>query len=146
MQFSGLKFTEEVKSTLQSTDEMPPPQKRLVETVLTLPGTTLEEEFARRNAANNAVAAYCRFEEGGSLRGRKPTIKDSLVCFRAVLRRLGLLRHRVQGHYSLVETFLEPWEVKCLPFVVRLPRGKVSAKHDPWRFPNFDFSSLYYNF
>ena len=80
MQLSGLKFTEEVKSTLQSTDEMPSPQKRLVETVLTLPGTTLEEELARRNAAIDAVAAYCKFEEGGSPRGRKPTKKASLLA------------------------------------------------------------------
>jgi len=45
---------------------MPPKQKRLVETVMTLPGTTLEEEFRRRNAAINAVAAYCNFQEGGA--------------------------------------------------------------------------------
>jgi hypothetical protein len=73
MQLSGLKFTEEVKSTLQITDDMPQPQRRLVETILTLPETTLEEEFARRNAAIDAVAAYCKFEEGGPPRGRKPT-------------------------------------------------------------------------
>jgi hypothetical protein len=46
-----------------------------VETILNLPGTTLEEEFARRNAAIDAVAAYCKFEEGGSPRGRKSTKK-----------------------------------------------------------------------
>jgi hypothetical protein len=73
MQLSGFKFTEEVKSILQVTNEMPPPQRRLVETVLTLPGTTLEEELGRRDAAIDAVAAYCRFEEGGAPRGRKPT-------------------------------------------------------------------------
>ncbi|KAL5312889.1 hypothetical protein ACEPPN_019315 [Leptodophora sp. 'Broadleaf-Isolate-01'] len=45
---------------------MPPLQKRLAETVMTLPGTTIEEEFRRRNAAINAVAAYCHFQEGGA--------------------------------------------------------------------------------
>ncbi|KAH7370249.1 hypothetical protein BKA65DRAFT_602698 [Rhexocercosporidium sp. MPI-PUGE-AT-0058] len=47
-------------------DEMPPLQKRLAETVMTLPGTTIEEEFRRRNAAIDAVAAYCHFQEGGA--------------------------------------------------------------------------------
>jgi hypothetical protein len=75
MQLSGHKFTEEVKSMLQITDDMLQPQRRLVETVLTLPGTTLEEEFARRNAVIDAVAAYCKFEEGRPPRGRKSTKK-----------------------------------------------------------------------
>jgi hypothetical protein len=79
LQLSGLKFTEDVKTTLDLSDEMPPAQRRLVETVITLPGTTLEEEFRRRNAAIDAVAAYCRFEEGGSVRGRKPASKASLL-------------------------------------------------------------------
>ncbi|CAM6005577.1 unnamed protein product, partial [Sphagnum balticum] len=42
------------------------PQKRLAETVITLPGTTIEEEFRRRNAAIDVVAAYCHFQEGGA--------------------------------------------------------------------------------
>jgi hypothetical protein len=45
---------------------MPLEQKRLIETIMTLLGTTLEEEVCRRNAAINAVAAYCKFEEGGA--------------------------------------------------------------------------------
>jgi hypothetical protein len=58
---------------------MPPAQRRLVETVMTLPGTTLEEEFRRRDAAIDAVGAYCRFEEGGPPRGRKPARNPGLV-------------------------------------------------------------------
>jgi hypothetical protein len=54
---------------------MPLLQRRLVEAVLALPGTTLEEETGHRNAAIDAVAAYCKFEEGGPPRGRKPTKK-----------------------------------------------------------------------
>ena len=46
---------------------MPPAQRHLVKTIITLPGTTLEEEFRRRNAAINAVAAYCNFQEGGAI-------------------------------------------------------------------------------
>ncbi|KAH8663686.1 hypothetical protein BGZ60DRAFT_565713 [Tricladium varicosporioides] len=65
-QLSGLKLSQDVKTTLNQNDEMPPIQKRLVETIMTLPGTTIEEEFRRRNAAIDAVAAYCHFQEGGA--------------------------------------------------------------------------------
>jgi len=33
---------------------------------MTLPGRTVEEEFCRRNAAIDAVTAYCLFQEGGA--------------------------------------------------------------------------------
>jgi hypothetical protein len=65
-QLSGLKLSQDVKTTLAQIDEMPPLQKRLAETIMTLPGTTIEEEFRRRNAAIDAVAAYCHFQEGGA--------------------------------------------------------------------------------
>ena len=61
---------------------MPPLQKRLAETVMALPGTTIEEEFRRRNAAIDAVAAYCYFQEGGAaalLRKRSSTRRTSLM-------------------------------------------------------------------
>jgi len=45
-QLSGLKLSQDVKTTLDKNDEMPPIQKRLAETVMTLPGTTLEEVSA----------------------------------------------------------------------------------------------------
>jgi hypothetical protein len=45
---------------------MPPIQKRLAKTIITLLETTLKKEFRRRNAAINAVAAYCHFQEGGA--------------------------------------------------------------------------------
>jgi hypothetical protein len=82
LQLSGLKFDQDVKTTLDLADDMPPVQRRLAETMMTLPGTTLEEEFCRRNAAINAVAAYCRFQEGGAAaqpRGRLPTRKASPI-------------------------------------------------------------------
>ena len=49
---------------------------------MALPGTTLEEEFRRRNAPINVVAAYCEFQEGGATarsRGRPPTRKVSPI-------------------------------------------------------------------
>jgi hypothetical protein len=82
LQLSGLKFDQDVKTTLDLADDMPPVQRRLAETMMTLPGTTLEEEFRRRNAAINAVAAYCKFQEGGAAarpRGRPPTGKASPI-------------------------------------------------------------------
>jgi hypothetical protein len=33
---------------------------------MTLPGTTIKEEFRRYNTAVDAVAAYCHFQEGGA--------------------------------------------------------------------------------
>jgi hypothetical protein len=65
-----------VKITLDQNDEIAPLQKRLAETVITLPGTTIEEEFRRRNTAIDAVAAYYYFQEGGApaiLRKRSST-------------------------------------------------------------------------
>ncbi|KAH8585592.1 hypothetical protein B0O99DRAFT_696323 [Bisporella sp. PMI_857] len=66
LQLSGLKFGDAPEAKVQL-PEMPPMQKRLVETILTLPGTTVEEELCRRNAAIDAVAAYCHFQEGGAV-------------------------------------------------------------------------------
>jgi hypothetical protein len=44
---------------------MPPTQVELVGSVLSQPGTTVEEELCRRNRAIRAVMLYCRLEEGG---------------------------------------------------------------------------------
>jgi hypothetical protein len=64
-QLSGLKFNEDVKTNLESLDDKPPEQKHLIATVMTLPAATLEDEMRRRNAAINAITAYCKVEEGG---------------------------------------------------------------------------------
>ncbi|KAI9771037.1 MAG: hypothetical protein M1839_002973 [Geoglossum umbratile] len=59
LQLSGLKFSDDPGTKF-----------------MTMPGTTVEEEFRRRNAAIDAVAAYCYFQEGGAVampRGRPPT-------------------------------------------------------------------------
>ena len=64
-QLSGLKFNKDVKTNLESLDNKPPEQKRLIATVMTLPAATLEDEMRRRNAAINAVTAYCKVKEGG---------------------------------------------------------------------------------
>ena len=64
-QLAGLKFSDHVRTNLDSFDDNLPEQKRLIETVMTLPATTLEDEMRRRNAAITAVTAYCKIEEGG---------------------------------------------------------------------------------
>jgi hypothetical protein len=44
---------------------MPPAQEELASSVLSQPGTTIEEELCRRNRAIRAVMLYCRLKEGG---------------------------------------------------------------------------------
>ncbi|KAH7370264.1 hypothetical protein BKA65DRAFT_471486 [Rhexocercosporidium sp. MPI-PUGE-AT-0058] len=78
LQLAGLKFCDDPSTSVHIVDEMPPIQKRLAETVITLPGTTVVEEFRRRNAAIDAVAAFCHFQEGGAVampHGRPSTQK-----------------------------------------------------------------------
>jgi hypothetical protein len=48
-----------------SDDTMLPAQKELADSVLSQPGTTIEEELSRRNRAILAVTLYCSLEEGG---------------------------------------------------------------------------------
>ncbi|KAH2023468.1 hypothetical protein KXV65_000697, partial [Aspergillus fumigatus] len=62
-QLSGDKLAETEKP-LKCSEVVPAPQKRLMESLLTLPRPTLEEEMDRRTEAIDAVAAYSLFEEG----------------------------------------------------------------------------------
>jgi hypothetical protein len=76
LQLSRLKFSNDLGTKVQVVDEMPLMQKRLIETVMTMPGTTVEEEFRQRNAAIDAIATYCYFQEGRAVampRERPPT-------------------------------------------------------------------------
>ncbi len=61
MQLSRLKFSEDVKTTLKLANDMPTVQKHMIKSIMTLPGTTLVEEFGQRSTAINAIAAYCKF-------------------------------------------------------------------------------------
>lgn len=67
LQLSGVKIEEVVESKLE-TRKRTPEHDRLIQAVLTLPGKTLDEEYRRRNAAIDAVAAYCAVEEGRVIR------------------------------------------------------------------------------
>jgi hypothetical protein len=80
LQLTGLKFCDDPGTSVPIIDEMPLIQKRLAETVMTLPGTTVVEEFYRRNAVIDAIATYYHFQEGGAItipRGRLSTRKAS---------------------------------------------------------------------
>jgi hypothetical protein len=67
-------------------DVMLPAQGELADSVLSRPGTTIEEEMERRNRAIRAVTLYCGVEEGGMnpiQRGRRsrnsaPPVKNQL--------------------------------------------------------------------
>ena len=67
-QLSGAKLAETMSEKLEHSEEVSWPQKRLIESLLTLPRSTLEEEMSRRTDAIDAVAAYCLFEEGDTCR------------------------------------------------------------------------------
>ncbi|KAF2180940.1 C2H2 finger domain protein [Zopfia rhizophila CBS 207.26] len=64
LQLSGVKFSDQVKTTLKRSPERTPQHNRLIESVLSLPGSSLEEEARRRSAAINAIIAYCHVVEG----------------------------------------------------------------------------------
>jgi hypothetical protein len=66
-QLSGDKLAE-IEKPLKCSEVVPAPQKRLMESLLTLPRPTLEEEMGRRTEAIDAVAAYSLFEEGETCR------------------------------------------------------------------------------
>ncbi|KAI2735701.1 hypothetical protein DTO013E5_8636 [Penicillium roqueforti] len=71
-QLSGKIVDEEVMGALQRTGYMTPHHMTLIDSVLTLPGTTVEKEYERRIAAINAVIAVCDAEEGAPSRPRVP--------------------------------------------------------------------------
>ena len=67
-QLSGKVVDEQVMDALERTGYMTPQHMTLIDTVLTMPGTTIEKESQRRIAAINAVIAVCDAEEGSPSR------------------------------------------------------------------------------
>jgi hypothetical protein len=61
-QLAGLETKEDLELVH---DIIPPAQGELAKSVLSKPGTTIEEEMERRNGAIRAVTLYCGVEEGG---------------------------------------------------------------------------------
>jgi Protein of unknown function (DUF3435) len=72
-QLSGGAVDEDAKEMLATKEGMLPEQIFLLAKLMTWPTSlSLEAESRRRSEVINAVTAYCRVEEGGSRRGRKP--------------------------------------------------------------------------
>jgi hypothetical protein len=61
----GVRLAVTAIKPLAFSDQVPIPQKRLIESLLNLPRSTLEEEMARRTEAVDAVAAYRQFQVVG---------------------------------------------------------------------------------
>ncbi|KAJ6166764.1 hypothetical protein N7470_002211 [Penicillium chermesinum] len=80
-QLSGFNLAEEEKP-LKCSEAVPLPQKRLIESLLTLPRPTLEEEVARRTETIDAVAAYTLFEEEPSATGPDDDVKEEMQLTR----------------------------------------------------------------
>ena len=72
-QLSGGAIDEGVKERPATEEGMLPEQIHLLEKLTTWPTSLqIEDEWHRRSEAIKAVTVYCRVEEGGSQRGRKP--------------------------------------------------------------------------
>jgi hypothetical protein len=77
-QLSGFRFDQDVETSLDLGGDMPLTQRRLVEAIITLLGTTLEEETRRCNVAIHAVTAHCQLQEGGAAAQGRLSLK--LAC------------------------------------------------------------------
>ena len=67
-QLSGKVVDEDMRDALEQSDQVTPEHLLLIDAILTLPETSLENENRRRIAAVNAITAYCGVEEGPASR------------------------------------------------------------------------------
>jgi hypothetical protein len=74
-QLAGKVVDEEVMGALERTGYMTPQHMTLIDTLLTMPGSTVEKEYQRRIAAINAIIAFCDVEEGSPTKRPKITQK-----------------------------------------------------------------------
>ncbi|OJD26938.1 hypothetical protein ACJ73_01660 [Blastomyces percursus] len=63
-QLAGKLVDTKVMETLEHKSFMSPEHLIMVDAVLSMPGATIEAEYQRRINAINAMAAFCRMEEG----------------------------------------------------------------------------------
>jgi hypothetical protein len=82
-QLSGKVVNEDTRDALERSNQLTPEHLLLIDAILTLPETSLENETRRRITAINAITAYCGMEEGPPPRriqlGR-PVEDDSLMA------------------------------------------------------------------
>ena len=85
-QLSGKVVDEDMRNVLERSDQVMLEHLLLIDAILTLPETSLENENRRRIAAVNAITAYCGVEEGPASRriqrGR-PVKDDSPLVLKA---------------------------------------------------------------
>jgi hypothetical protein len=62
-QLAGLVVDEDTRGALERWEQMTPEHLLLIDAILTLPETSLENEYRRRIGAINAITAYCGVEE-----------------------------------------------------------------------------------
>ncbi|EAW11473.1 uncharacterized protein ACLA_091710 [Aspergillus clavatus NRRL 1] len=74
-QLAGKVVDEEVMGALERTGYMTPQHMTLIDTLLTMPGPTVEKEYQRRIAAINAIITFCDVEEGSPTKRPKMTQK-----------------------------------------------------------------------
>lgn len=77
-QLAGKLVDAKVMGALEQRGFMPPQQMLMIDTILSLLGTTLEAEYERRIQAINAVTAFCGVEEG------RPTRQTTQSCRRSL--------------------------------------------------------------
>ncbi|KAA8641792.1 DUF3435 domain-containing protein [Aspergillus tanneri] len=78
-QLAGNLVDTKVAGTLENKRFMPPEHLMVIDTMLTLPGATLEAEYPRRINAINAVTAFCAVEEG---RPTRRSLNLPAICIR----------------------------------------------------------------
>jgi Protein of unknown function (DUF3435) len=74
-QLSGKGAVEDVVGALERPENRTPEHVLLIDAIMTLPATSLEEEVQRRITAINAITTYCGVEEGRSY-GRQTELSD----------------------------------------------------------------------
>ncbi len=67
-QLSGKVVDEDMRDALERSDQVMPEHLLLIDAILTLPETSLENENRQRITAVNAITAYCGVEEGPASR------------------------------------------------------------------------------
>lgn len=77
-QLAGKLVDAKVMGALERKGFMPQQQMLMVDTILSLPGTTLEAEYERRIQAINSVTAFCGMEEG------RPACRTTQSCRRSL--------------------------------------------------------------
>jgi hypothetical protein len=114
LQLSGKTFSNTIKEKLERSNDRTPQHNRLIEAVLSLPGSTIQEEIVRRIAAIRAVVDYCDVQEGDT-----PRIKRSAASIAPVAHNkdMVLLRAPIERNHEALQVAIDATKRKNGPFV-----------------------------